>query len=57
MPDGSRKRRHSDNLAKRRWYAWHRARRFRRRFWVHPEHSAPPPACPVVRLRLEPVLV
>ena len=33
MPDGNRKRRHSDNEAKRRWYAQHRARRFRRRFW------------------------
>lgn len=46
MPDGKRKRRHSGNLAKRRWYALHRARRFRRRFWLHPEHAglsfAPP---------------
>jgi hypothetical protein len=32
MPDGTRKRRHSDNHAKRRWYAQHRARRFNRRF-------------------------
>ena len=39
MPDGKRKRRHSGNLAKRRWYALHRARRFRRRFWLHPEHA------------------
>ncbi len=33
MPDGKRKRRHSQDQAKRRWYALHRARRFRRRFW------------------------
>jgi hypothetical protein len=33
MPDGKRKRRHSRDQAKRRWYALHRARRFRRRFW------------------------
>ena len=33
MPDGNRRRRHSDNQAKRRWYAQHRARRFRKRFW------------------------
>jgi hypothetical protein len=33
MPDGNRRRRHSANQAKRRWYAEHRARRFRRRFW------------------------
>ena len=32
MPDGTRKRRHSDNHAKRRWYAQHRARRFSRHF-------------------------
>ena len=32
MPDGKRKRRHSPNPAKRRWYAQHRARRFIRRF-------------------------
>ncbi len=32
MPDGKRKRRHSENTAKRQWYALHRARRFRRRF-------------------------
>jgi hypothetical protein len=32
MPDGKRKRRHSQNLAKRRWYALHRARRFFKRF-------------------------
>jgi hypothetical protein len=38
MPDGKRKRRHSDNMAKRRWYAQHRARRFRRRFWSNDEH-------------------
>jgi len=39
MPDGKRKRRHSGNPAKRRWYALHRARRFRRRFWLHPDHT------------------
>jgi hypothetical protein len=39
MPDGKRKRRHSGNVAKRRWYALHRARRFRRRFWLHPHHT------------------
>ena len=32
MPDGSRKRRHSTNLARRRWYAQHRSQRFGRRF-------------------------
>jgi hypothetical protein len=32
MRDGSRKRRISDNLVRRRWYAEHRARRFRLRF-------------------------
>jgi hypothetical protein len=39
MPDGKRKRRHSGNAAKRRWYALHRARRFRRRFWLHPDYT------------------
>ncbi len=34
MPDGNRRRRHSDNQAKRRWYAQHRAHRFRKRFWA-----------------------
>lgn len=34
MSDGRRKRRHSEDQAKRRWYAIHRARRFRRRFWL-----------------------
>ncbi len=34
MLDGKRKRRHSEDHAKRRWYALHRARRFRRRFWL-----------------------
>ena len=33
MPDGKRKRRHSTNPARRRWYANHRARRFARRIW------------------------
>jgi hypothetical protein len=45
MPDGKRKRRHSQNQAKRRWYAMHRARRFKRRFWLLPEKPvsfAPP---------------
>jgi hypothetical protein len=32
MPDGKRRRRQSSNPARRRWYALHRARRFRRRF-------------------------
>ena len=32
MPDGSRKRRHSANCAKKQWYAHHRAIRFSRRF-------------------------
>ena len=32
MPDGKRKRRNSPNVAKRRWYARHRAQRFMRRF-------------------------
>jgi hypothetical protein len=32
MPDGKRKRRHSVNQARRRWYAQHRSRRFCRRF-------------------------
>ncbi|QDU31275.1 hypothetical protein ETAA8_64280 [Anatilimnocola aggregata] len=32
MPDGKRKRRHSVNAARRRWYAQHRSRRFSRRF-------------------------
>jgi hypothetical protein len=32
MPDGSRKRRCSTNLAKRRWYARYRSLRFNRRF-------------------------
>ena len=39
MPDGKRKRRHSGNPAKRRWYALHRAHRFRRRFWLQVENS------------------
>ncbi len=32
MPDGKRKRRHSENLMKRAWYAHHRSCRFRQRF-------------------------
>ena len=32
MPDGQRKRRWSSNLARRHWYARHRAERFFRRF-------------------------
>jgi hypothetical protein len=32
MPDGRRKRRHSNCKPRRDWYAWHRACRFRRRF-------------------------
>jgi len=31
MPDGKRHRRHCENLAKRQWYARHRAVRFARR--------------------------
>jgi hypothetical protein len=34
MPDGKRKRRHSQDRAKRRWYAFHRSCRFRRRFFT-----------------------
>jgi hypothetical protein len=40
MPDGKRKRRHSLNAAKRRWYAIHRSRRFRRRFGFGDHHSS-----------------
>lgn len=32
MPDGKRKRRHSADANKRKWYAAHRARRFAKRF-------------------------
>ncbi len=32
MPDGTRKRRFSENQCRRRWYARHRAIRFQRRF-------------------------
>jgi len=32
MPDGSRKRRHSTNASRRRWYALYRSWRFQRRF-------------------------
>jgi len=32
MPDGSRKRRHSGNPFRRRWYAIYRSLRFQRRF-------------------------
>ena len=40
MPDGRRKRRFSANLARRRWYAEHRSRRFCRRFgWNSPTWS------------------
>lgn len=35
MPDGKRKRRFSTNMAKRSWYALHRARRFGRRFGLY----------------------
>jgi len=34
MPDGSRKRRHSENQARRQWYAHHRSVRFSRRFGI-----------------------
>ena len=36
MPDGKRRRRHSQDPAKRRWYALHRAIRFQRWFWALP---------------------
>lgn len=36
MPDGKRKRRFSDNPAKRSWYAHWRATRFARRFFHEP---------------------
>ena len=32
MPDGKRKRRHSENKSRRDWYARHRSARFQRRF-------------------------
>ncbi len=32
MPDGKRNRRHSENKAKRQWYARYRSIRFHRRF-------------------------
>jgi hypothetical protein len=32
MPDGKRRRRHSQNHARRHWYAIYRSLRFRRRF-------------------------
>jgi hypothetical protein len=41
MPDGRRKRRFSQNVARRRWYAEHRSRRFCRRFgWSSPTWAA-----------------
>jgi hypothetical protein len=44
MPDGSRKRRFSQNFARRQWYAHHRSRRFSRRFgWLAPGCSASRP--------------
>jgi len=42
MSDGRRRRRHSEDQAKRRWYALHRARRFRRRFWLLGSQSGRP---------------
>jgi len=42
MPDGKRKRRHSEDQAKRHWYAMHRARRFKRRFWMLPDKPSKP---------------
>jgi hypothetical protein len=33
-PDGSRRRRYSDNDARSRWYATHRNTRFARRLWA-----------------------
>ncbi len=36
MPDGQRRRRHSANAARRKWYAAFRAQRFARRFgWLN----------------------
>ena len=32
LPDGKRRRRHSANASRRRWYAFYRSLRFRRRF-------------------------
>lgn len=44
MPDGTRKRRFSDDPAKRRWYAEHRSKRFRKRFSLvtreHDDHDS-----------------
>jgi len=43
MPDGTRKRRYSSNRAKREWYALHRSRRWKRRFfgddWGQPKQT------------------
>ncbi len=47
MADGRRKRRHSEDQAKRRWYALHRSRRFRRRFWLLGNQSERP--SPIMR--------
>jgi hypothetical protein len=41
MPDGSRRRRQSLDMAKRRWYAQHRSRRFARRFGFGEPPKAP----------------
>jgi hypothetical protein len=46
MPDGSRKRRHSPNAARSRWYAQHRSARFRRRFGLD-QKAAPKAAIAV----------
>ncbi|MEM7454853.1 MAG: hypothetical protein AAF456_10935, partial [Planctomycetota bacterium] len=40
MPDGKRRRRHSENPARRRWYAQHRARRFATRLWNVAQEAA-----------------
>lgn len=39
MPDGKRKRRHSHNAAKRKWYSAFRARRFAARQWGDPRDA------------------
>ena len=41
MPDGQRRRRHSNIASKRRWYAFYRSIRFNRRFGVAAVTVAP----------------
>lgn len=45
MPDGKRKRRHSTDDARRRWYALYRAVRFRRRFGLEAGSATMMDAC------------